>query len=82
MDYSLLVGIHNGVKGNQEHLRRLTLSALGPSDESALKRGFLSVLSRSRSLGKLDNFALTGDFSNAPPAERSYSIFYEDAGGF
>jgi hypothetical protein len=38
MDYSLLVGIHDVVRGNQDHIRDQTLSVFEPNAETLSRR--------------------------------------------
>ncbi|KAI8913417.1 hypothetical protein EDD86DRAFT_200509 [Gorgonomyces haynaldii] len=69
MDYSLLIGIHDTVKGNADDLRKLTLGLYEP-DRSKL---------HSKKMEMSHNVPeLTEDI----PKERLYCIFYQDHGGF
>jgi hypothetical protein len=86
MDYSLLVGIHDNVKGNIDDLRQLTLSAFEPGADvirrhTTVESQQKSKHLRSRSIAKIDSFNATSDFPKSMPSERSYCIFYEDEGG-
>ncbi|KAJ3089317.1 Phosphatidylinositol-4-phosphate 5-kinase [Quaeritorhiza haematococci] len=96
MDYSLLVGIHDMVKGNKENIRDNTLSVYEPNPETLArstsayekekKRGSRSsTIMRKISDGSDGLFAGTTSGSLLPdetPEERRHVVFYQDQGGF
>ena len=43
MDYSLLIGIHDTVRGNQEHIRDQTLSVFEPNSDALSRRATAST---------------------------------------
>lgn len=80
MDYSLLIGIHDIIKGNADDIRNNTLSLFHPSaSTSLLQRGIGSV-------AKAMRVTMAGisspNISESIPLERKFCVFYEDEGGF
>lgn len=43
MDYSLLVGVHDLIRGNQDHIRDQTLSVYEPNSETLSRRATAST---------------------------------------
>ncbi|GAA6027112.1 hypothetical protein JCM8097_002399 [Rhodosporidiobolus ruineniae] len=88
MDYSLLTGIHNGVKGNSEGLREDKLSVFQPATvkvsrkPTQVKRDADASALR-KAVQRSDPRAL-GDVSELPEhdnSERRLFLFYQDEGG-
>ncbi|KAI9267891.1 hypothetical protein BDA99DRAFT_435960 [Phascolomyces articulosus] len=89
MDYSLLIGIHNMVRGNKENIRDSTLQLFQPDTKRAERRA--SMLKRRQTKAqvvrkaiaqtnpeRLDSSALPDDTFH----ERRNCAFYSDEGGF
>ncbi|KAL5032172.1 hypothetical protein BDV3_000763 [Batrachochytrium dendrobatidis] len=90
MDYSLLVGLHDVVKGNRDNIRDLTLSVFEPNPETLSRRATAANrMSKAQVIRKAmvesDIMQLGPSSSKLPdnaPPERRYCIFYQDEGGF
>ncbi|KAJ3314143.1 Phosphatidylinositol-4-phosphate 5-kinase [Boothiomyces sp. JEL0838] len=90
MDYSLLVGIHDLVRGNQDHIRDQTLSVFEPNADTLSRRATapnrLSKAQIMRDSSVLSDIVQLGpSTSKLPdqvPTERRYCFFYADEGGF
>jgi 1-phosphatidylinositol-4-phosphate 5-kinase len=84
MDYSLLIGIHDTVKGNSSNIRDNTLTIFEPKEVAAN-----STLSKAaqlkEALAESDLVQLgpsSARLPEMPPPERTYCYFYQDSGGF
>lgn len=84
MDYSLLIGIHDTVKGNSSNIRDNTLTIFEPKEVAAN-----STLSKAaqlkEALAESDLVQLgpsSARLPEMPPPERTYCYFYQDCGGF
>lgn len=84
MDYSLIVGIHDAVKGNVDDIRYMTLSAFEPGAEVSRRHTSENQRqrSRTRSIAKIDSFSSNSEFLSKNPREKQYCIFCEDNGGY
>ncbi|KAI8926712.1 hypothetical protein BC831DRAFT_455183 [Entophlyctis helioformis] len=90
MDYSLLVGIHDSVRGNKSNIRDTTLSVFEPNYETLSRRATAVTRGTKAQIIKKANAAAETDMlgpstSRLPdmsPPERRYCIFYQDEGGF
>ncbi|KAI1102146.1 SAICAR synthase-like protein [Jackrogersella minutella] len=74
MDYSLLIGIHDLQKGNEENLRDKTLQVFNPGGDSSMEEGFdpSSVLMRTPS--KLENARKARELRQMIKAERPVPV--------
>lgn len=89
MDYSLLVGIHNMVRGNRDNVRRNTLKVFSP-DVPLLRRkptmgqskgpSSPEAIAMRRVVRESDPQALDTEHV-APDTERQNFVFYQDEGG-
>ncbi|KAI9020507.1 hypothetical protein DFJ74DRAFT_673423 [Hyaloraphidium curvatum] len=82
MDYSLLIGIHNMVRGNQENIRDTTLAVFEPNTQGQNWRGNPSEVRKA--VATSDPIALGPSSSKLPealPEERKHLFFYQDDGG-
>lgn len=89
MDYSLLIGIHDLVRGNQDHIRDQTLSVFEPTSDVLSRRNTQMSRKTKTQLfnaeAKNEIVQLGPSSSKLPdiiPPERRYCIFYSDEGGF
>ncbi|KAI8892482.1 hypothetical protein BC833DRAFT_532808 [Globomyces pollinis-pini] len=90
MDYSLLVGVHDAVRGNTDHIRDQTLSVFEPNAETLSRRATAANrMSKAQILKEAsvhtDVMQLGPSKSKLPdrvPPERRYCFFYSDEGGF
>ncbi|KAH6577382.1 hypothetical protein BASA62_000919 [Batrachochytrium salamandrivorans] len=90
MDYSLLVGLHDVIKGNRDNIRDLTLSVFEPNPETLSRRATASTRGSKaqvikKAMVESDIMQLGPSTSRLPdnvPPERRYCIFYQDEGGF
>ncbi|KAI8913415.1 hypothetical protein EDD86DRAFT_268912, partial [Gorgonomyces haynaldii] len=87
MDYSLLIGIHDTVKGNNDHIRDQTLSVYEPSPETLSRRATsfsnrssLKYMKKTTELVQLG--PSTSKLPEIVPQERRFCVFYKDQGGF
>ncbi|KAI7881969.1 SAICAR synthase-like protein [Lichtheimia hyalospora FSU 10163] len=88
MDYSLLIGIHNLVRGNKDNIRDSTLQFFQPDTKRAERHA--SMLKRRQTKAQVVRKAIAQtnperlDSSKLPedPHERRNCIFYSDEGGF
>ena len=89
MDYSLLIGVHDKVKGNSSNIRDNTLAVFEPR-ETPLRKNMSSIpLSKAdalkEALAESDLIQLGPSSARLPemsPPERTYCYFYQDSGGF
>ncbi|KAJ3416780.1 Phosphatidylinositol-4-phosphate 5-kinase [Chytridiales sp. JEL 0842] len=91
MDYSLLIGCHDLVKGNKDKIRDNTLAVFEPNAETlsrrntaANRRGSKASAVR-RMIAHSDPIQLGPSSSRLPeelPPERKFCVFYKDMGGF
>lgn len=72
MDYSLLVGIHDGKRGNEENLRDKTLQVFNPGGEKATDDEPISVLLRTPS--KMENARKARELRQMIRSERPVPI--------
>jgi len=89
MDYSLLVGIHNMNKGNQENIRNNTLSIIEPTPESLSKQSAKITHRNSKAIAFVRAFAesdpvalASSSLPSDTPEERKYFVFSQDDGGY
>jgi len=89
MDYSLLVGLHNMAKGNQENIRDTTLSIIEPNPESLSKQSAMISNRNSKAIAIVRAFAESNPVALASsslptntPEERKHYVFSQDEGGF
>ncbi|KAJ3326888.1 Phosphatidylinositol-4-phosphate 5-kinase [Blyttiomyces sp. JEL0837] len=91
MDYSLLIGCHDLVKGNKDNIRDSTLAVFEPNPETLSRHQSLSnrrgskASAMRRVLAESDPIKLGPSSSRLPedsPAERRFCVFYHDLGGF
>ncbi|KAL0097370.1 hypothetical protein J3Q64DRAFT_1713075 [Phycomyces blakesleeanus] len=89
MDYSLLIGIHDLVRGNQDGIRNSTLQFFQPDTKKAERRA--TLMKRRESKAQVHRKAIAQanpdrlDISELPEdpfGERSKCVFYADEGGF
>ncbi|KAI7848938.1 hypothetical protein BDC45DRAFT_521960 [Circinella umbellata] len=89
MDYSLLIGIHNMVRGNKENIRDSTLQFFEPDTKRAERRA--SLMNRRQSKAQVYRKAIAqtnpdrldaSELPDEPLEERRNCIFYSDDGGF
>jgi 1-phosphatidylinositol-4-phosphate 5-kinase len=84
MDYSLLVGIHDSVKGNSRNIRDNTLAVFDPK-AGRIGTGPRSKASMKEALATSDPVQLgpsSAHLPEMPPPERTFCYFYQDFGGF
>jgi 1-phosphatidylinositol-4-phosphate 5-kinase len=92
MDYSLLVGCHDLIKGNKDKIRDNTLAVFEPNAETLSRRQTQSSNRRGskasamrRMLAQADPIQLGPSSAKLPddsPPERKFCVFYRDSGGF
>ncbi|KAJ3278789.1 Phosphatidylinositol-4-phosphate 5-kinase, partial [Borealophlyctis nickersoniae] len=94
MDYSLLIGVHDLVKGNKQMLREKSLSVFepnlesipdAPADDPPPKKRGSKAQAIKRMLTQSEVVGLGPSGSSLPddaPTERKYCVFYQDQGGF
>ncbi|ORX47297.1 hypothetical protein BCR36DRAFT_584805 [Piromyces finnis] len=89
MDYSLLVGIHNMNKGNQENIRDTTLSIIEPNPESLSKQSAMISHRNSKAIAIVRAFAESNPVAltssalpSDTPEERKHFVFSQDEGGY
>ncbi|KAI9496181.1 hypothetical protein BDB00DRAFT_759104 [Zychaea mexicana] len=89
MDYSLLIGIHNMVRGNKENIRDSTLQLFQPDTKRAERRA--SMLKRRQTKAQVVRKAIaqtnperldSSELPEDPFHERRNCAFYSDEGGF
>ncbi|CEJ01879.1 Putative 1-phosphatidylinositol-4-phosphate 5-kinase [Rhizopus microsporus] len=88
MDYSLLVGVHDMLRGNKDNIRDSTLQTFQPNTKSIQRR--ITQMRRRTSKAQVVREAIAGtnphklDVSQLPEEtqERRRCIFYTDEGGF
>ncbi|TPX32674.1 hypothetical protein SeMB42_g07585 [Synchytrium endobioticum] len=88
MDYSLLIGSHDLVKGNKDNIRDTTLTVFEPNANTMArtqqKRSSKANAIR-RALADAEPTQLGPSETRLPdeaPPERRYCVFYQDQGGF
>jgi len=88
MDYSLLVGVHNMVRGNRDNLRRNTLKVVSVPDisrGSPQSKPIRSPHAMRKAMRKTGPEQLDSDPVHLPDSEtgdeRQHFIFYQDDGG-
>ncbi|GJE99794.1 phosphatidylinositol phosphate kinase-like protein [Phanerochaete sordida] len=91
MDYSLLVGIHNMVRGNRDNVRRNTLKVFSPDvpilrrkptmGQSSKGASSPEAIAMRRVVRESDPQALDTEHVAADAGERQYFLFYQDEGG-
>ena len=84
MDYSLLIGIHDTVKGNSSNIRDNTLAIFEPK-EVATNSSLSKAALLKEALAESDLVQLgpsSARLPEMPPPERTYCYFYQDFGGF
>ena len=87
MDYSLLVGIHDTVKGNSSNIRDNTLAVFEPKEpnESSQRKSLSKAQAMKEALAGSEFVQLGPSSARLPemaPPERTYCYFYQDFGGF
>ncbi|KAI9345645.1 hypothetical protein BDR26DRAFT_856386 [Obelidium mucronatum] len=95
MDYSLLIGVHDLVKGNTHNIRDSVLSVIEPSandlnTHQVLNRRstMISPIALKRKQTVIDADSIKQGAANAKmntevlPPERSFCVFYKELGGF
>ncbi|CAO3609184.1 unnamed protein product [Cunninghamella echinulata] len=88
MDYSLLIGVHDMLRGNKDKVRHSTLHAFQPDTKSVERRD--TLMKRRQSKAQVVRKAIAQanpdklDLSELPddPEERRNCVFYSDEGGF
>ncbi|CAO3598578.1 unnamed protein product [Absidia cylindrospora] len=88
MDYSLLIGVHDMLRGNKDNVRDSTLHAFQPDTKSVERRD--TLMKRRQSKAQVVRKAIAQanpdklDLSELPddPEERRNCVFYSDEGGF
>ncbi|KAI9322627.1 hypothetical protein BX666DRAFT_1849629 [Dichotomocladium elegans] len=89
MDYSLLVGIHNLMRGNKDNIRNSTLQLFQPDTKSAERHA--SMLKRRQTKAQVVRNAIartnperlnSSELPEDPFYERRNCAFYSDDGGF
>ncbi|TPX32469.1 hypothetical protein SmJEL517_g04485 [Synchytrium microbalum] len=88
MDYSLLIGLHDLIKGNKDNIRDTTLTVFEPNADTIArtqqKRSSKANAIR-RALADAEPTQLGPSETRLPdeaPPERRYCVFYQDQGGF
>ncbi|ORY51012.1 SAICAR synthase-like protein [Rhizoclosmatium globosum] len=94
MDYSLLIGVHDLVKGNSHNIRDSVMSVIEPSAQDlnthqALNRRstMISPISVKRRQTIIEAESIKQGAANAKldialPPERAFCVFYKELGGF
>ncbi|KAL2919859.1 Phosphatidylinositol-4-phosphate 5-kinase [Polyrhizophydium stewartii] len=90
MDYSLLVGMHDAVRGNRENVRETNLAVFEPNSQTLSRRATAATrISKAKAIkqANVESDVVPLDPSNSmlpdnAPPERRYCIFYQDEGGF
>ncbi|ORY97448.1 hypothetical protein BCR43DRAFT_438695 [Syncephalastrum racemosum] len=89
MDYSLLIGIHNMMRGNKDNIRDSTLQLFKPDTKRAERRASVMKRRQSKAQAMRKAIAQTNperlDASELPKDtfdERRNCVFYSDDGGF
>ncbi|KAI8339223.1 hypothetical protein BC941DRAFT_460672 [Chlamydoabsidia padenii] len=88
MDYSLLIGVHDMLRGNKDNVRDSTLHAFQPDTKGVERRD--TLMKRRQSKAQVVRKAIAQanpdrlDLSELPddPEERRNCVFYSDEGGF
>ncbi|KAF9788216.1 hypothetical protein BJ322DRAFT_1002129 [Thelephora terrestris] len=87
MDYSLLVGVHNMVRGNRDNLRRNTLKVVSPdiSRGTSQSKSIRSPGALRRAMRQTGPERLDTSTDHLPDSEtedeRQHFLFYQDDGG-
>ncbi|KAI9197078.1 uncharacterized protein BJ171DRAFT_523049 [Polychytrium aggregatum] len=87
MDYSLLIGYHDTIKGNKDNIRENTLNVFEPQKETLSRPTLQKRGSRSSAFKRsiIESEAVTLGSAKLPdntPSERKYCNFYRDHGGY
>ncbi|OAD78205.1 hypothetical protein PHYBLDRAFT_97688, partial [Phycomyces blakesleeanus NRRL 1555(-)] len=86
MDYSLLIGVHDMIRGNKDNVRDSTLQFFQPDTKSAERRA--SMMKRRESKADVFRKVIAEanpdplDVSELPDGLRSNCVFYSNEGGF
>ncbi|KAI8986488.1 hypothetical protein BDB01DRAFT_720192 [Pilobolus umbonatus] len=89
MDYSLMIGVHDIIRGNKDNVRNSTLQLFQPDTKLAERRASMMKRRESKAMAyrkvimeaNPDKLNIS-ELPNAPSDERINCVFYSDNGGF